>query len=300
MVERIVLRNVKNFNELILDMVSTPDFVLKSVDWGTIKGTHHSYKYVNQVGVTVTNTSLGTRDITIEGWVVAQNENNMSHLKRMLNAFINPKEELDLIYNKYVIRFKPDESVRYSINFAENNDAFCKFQIKGTASNPIFSEVSENELLFAATVPTFSFPLILSTELPNTGVVFGKRTSSLFANIYNEGSISVGIRIVLKANGTLVNPSIINVNTLEEFKINKTLVADEEIEINTNIGKKSVRGKIGNTNFQNYYMYKDIDSQWLQLEVGDNLFRYNADEGINNLDVFIYFNNEFLEVQECY
>ena len=47
MVERITLRRVKNLNELIMDMVSTPDFVLKSVDWGAVKGTHHSYKYVN-------------------------------------------------------------------------------------------------------------------------------------------------------------------------------------------------------------------------------------------------------------
>lgn len=300
MVERIVLRRVKNLDELTLDMVSTPDFILKSVDWGAIKGTHHSYKYVNQVGVTVTNTSLGTRDIAIEGWIVAQSESNMTHLKRMLNTFVNPREELDLIYNTYVIRFKPDESVRYSINFAENNDAFCKFQIKGTAPNPMFSEVSERELLFAATIPTFHFPLVLSTTLPSKGVVFGERTTSLFASVYNEGSVPVGMRIVFKANGVLVNPSLINVNTLEELKINKTLVADEEIEINTNIGKKSVKGRIGNTVFQNYYMYKDIDSSWLQLEVGDNLFRYSADEGIDNLDVFVYFNNQFLEVQECY
>jgi hypothetical protein len=47
-------------------------------------------------------------------------------------------------------------------------------------------------------------------------------------------------------------------------------------------------------------MYKDIDSKWLQLEVGDNHFRYNADEGIDNLEVFVFFNNQFLEVQECY
>lgn len=142
MVERIVLRKVKNLEELTLDMVSTPDFVLKSVDWGTVKGTHHSYKYVNQVGVTVTNTSLGTRDITIEGWVVADSEKQMTYLKSMLNAFVNPQEEIDLIYGKYVIRFKPDESVKYSVAFADNNDAFSKFQIIGTAANPMFSETS--------------------------------------------------------------------------------------------------------------------------------------------------------------
>lgn len=300
MVERIVLRRVKNLDELTLDMVSTPDFVLKSVDWGVVKGTHNSYKYVNQIGVTVMNTSLGTRDITIEGWIVAQSESNMTYLKKVLNAFINPQEEFDLIYNKYSIRFKPDESVKYSITMAENNDAFAKFQIKGTAANPMFSEVAEHKSLFATTVPMFHFPLVLSQSLSDKGVIFGKRTASLIANAYNEGSVPVGMRIIFKANGTIVNPSLTNINTLEEFKINKTLVSGEEIEINTSVGKKNVKGKIGNESFTNYYMYKDINSSWLQLEVGDNLFRYGADEGIDNLEVFVYFSNQFLEVQECY
>lgn len=300
MVERIVLRRVKNLDELVLDMVSTPDFILKSVDWGVVKGTHHSYKYVNQVGVTVTNTSLGTRDITIEGWIVARNEDNMSFLKKSLNAFINPREELDLIYDTYVIRFKPDESVKYSVTVAENNDAFAKFRIEGTAYNPMFSETEESARPFATTAPLFHFPLVISQSLQDKGVVFGKRTESLIMNAYNEGSVEIGMRIVFKANGSLKNPSLINVNTLEEFRVNKSMVAEEEIEINTNTGKKSVRGKIGNEDSVNYYMYKDIDSKWLQLEVGDNLFRYNADEGIENLEVFVYFNNQYLEVQECY
>ena len=66
MVERIILRRTKNQEVVVMDMVSTPDYILKSVDWGVVKGTHHSYKYVNQVGETVANTSLGTRPIKIE------------------------------------------------------------------------------------------------------------------------------------------------------------------------------------------------------------------------------------------
>lgn len=300
MVERIVLRRITNLDELALDMVSTPDFILKSVDWGVVKGTHHSYKYVNQIGVSIMNTSLGTRDIKIEGWIIAENEANMTFRKKALNSFVNPQEELELIYDSYSIRFKPDESVKYSITFAENNDAFCKFQITGTASNPMFSDAIEREDSFATTIPGFHFPLVLSTSSPDNGVTFGKRTESLIANIRNVGSVTIGMKIVFRAKGTLVNPSIIKVGTLEEFKIDKTLVADEEIVVNTNIGNKSVKGKIGNSELTNYYMYKNVDSSWLKLDVGDNYFRYNADEGLDNLEVFVYYNNQFLEVQECY
>ena len=280
-------------------MVSTPDYILKSVDWGVVKGTHHSYKYVNQIGETVANTSLGTRDIKIEGWIVAENESHMTLLKRKLNSFVNPQEAVTMYYSEYKINFVPNETVKYSISTAENNEIFCKFQIDGTAPNPLFLDDFETKFAFVETVPSFHFPLILSTNLPDKGIIFGKRSASLIVNVNNKGSVSIGMRIVFKANGTVVNPSIVNVNTQEEFTINKTLVANEEVEITTIIGEKRVKGKIGNNDFTNYFMYKAVDSSWLQLDVGDNLFRYNADDGIENLDVFVYFYNQYLEVQEC-
>lgn len=299
MVERIILRRTRNQEELVLDMVSTPDYILKSVDWGVVKGTHHSYKYVNQVGETVANTSLGTRDIKIEGWIVAESESHMTLLKRKLNSFVNPQEAVTMFYSDYKINFVPDETVKYSISAAENNEIFCKFEIDGTAPNPLFSDDFETKSAFVETVPSFHFPLVLSKTLPDKGVVFGKRTASLIVNVNNKGSVSVGMKIVLKANGTVINPGLTNVNTQESFTINKTMIAGEEIEITTIIGEKSVKGKIGNNGFTNYFMYKDMDSSWLQLDVGDNLFRYNAEDGIENLDVFVYFYNQYLEVQEC-
>ena len=300
MVERIVLRKVKNSQELILDMVSTPDYILASVDWGTILSTHHTYKYVNQAGVTISGTSLETRTVTIEGWIVAHNEAVMTQLKRKLNGFVNPQDAIDLFYGDYMIRFMPDETVKYAVSIGENNDAFCKFVIVGTCPNPLFSSVDEAQVVFATTTPKFAFPLVISESSPSGGIIFGSRTDSLMVNAFNNGSIPVGMRIVFKAKGNVTNPKLINVVTQERFVLNKVLVADEEVEINTNIGEKSVRGKIGGGKQSNYYMHKDIDSDWLQLDVGDNVFRYDADEGLDNLEIYVYFHNRFLEVQECY
>ena len=300
MIERIILKKAKNLEELILDMVSTPNFILKSVDWGTVQGTHYTHKYVGQAGESITNTSIGMRHVIIEGWIVAKDEAEMSTLKRKLNSFVSPQEAIDLFYGEYSIRFTPDTSVRYSVAYEENNDVFSKFKIEGTCPNPLFADASEHQVAFVTTIPTFHFPLVISESLPEKGVVFGKRMESLIVNVLNEGSVSVGMKIVFRANGTVRNPKLINANTQEEFVINKTLSAGEEIVINTNIGEKSVRGKIGNGAYVNYYIYKHINSPWLQLDVGDNLFRYDAEVGLNNLDVFVYFSNKFLEVQECY
>ena len=299
MVEEITLRKVKTSEELSLDMVSAPGFLLKSVDWGTIKSTHHTYRYVNQIGKTVTGTSLETREVTIEGWIVATNEASMSSYKRVLNRFVNPQEALDLFYKEYQIRFLPDETVKYSINYAENNDIICKFQILGTCPNPLFSDKVEQISTFATTTAHFHFPLAMSADMPERGTVFGKRTESLIASVVNTGSVPVGMRIVFKANGLVVKPKLVKVDTQEQLLINKTLVADEEVIVNTNVGEKGVKGRVGNGEFTNYYMYRDLDSAWLQLTTDENLFRYDADEGLDNLEVFVYFYNRFLEVQEC-
>lgn len=47
---------------------------------------------------------------------------------------------------------------------------------------------------------------------------------------------------------------------------------------------------------ENHVDYLDVDSSYLQIAVGDNLFRYSADANAENLEVSIYHNNLYLGV----
>lgn len=300
MVEGIKLQNVETRAVLTLDMISTPDCVLNSVDWGSVESTHHSYKYVNQIGVYVTGTSLETRQVEIIGWVIGDNEATMTQRKSILNRFFNPQQAVDLFYKNYVLRFLPNTSVRYSTTIAENNEVICKFKIEGYCPDPLFSEQVESKVAAASTIPMFHFPLIISKNpSPPGGVIFGLRQPSLIVAIENSGAVAVGMRIVFKAIGTLYGPSLINVDTQKYFKVNKEMTAGEEIVIDTIIGQKKIEGTLNGLT-SNYFKYRDLDSEWLQLQVGTNLFRYDADQNIENLEVYIYFSNKYLEVQECY
>lgn len=300
MVEGIKLQNVETRAVLTLDMVSTPDFILNSVDWGAVESTHHSFKYVNQIGVYVTGTSLETRSVTIQGWVIAENESMMTIRKTTLNRFFNPQQAVDLFYKDYVLRFLPNTSIRYSTVIAENNEVICKFKVEGYCPDPLFSEQVESKVAAASTQAMFHFPLIISeTPNPPGGIIFGLRQPSLIFTVTNNGAVDVGMKIVFRASGTLTNPSLIEVNTQKFFKVNKTMVAGEEITIDTIIGEKKIEGYLNGIT-SNYFKYRDLDSEWLQLKVGDNLFRYDADQNIGNLEVYIYYNNKYLEVQECY
>lgn len=299
MVENIVFKRVDSNEELALSMTDTPFYILNNVDWGVVQGTHHSYKYVNQIGVSITSTSLKERSITVTGWIIADTEEEMDERKQFLNRYFDPRYEIDVMYKNYFLRFVPDNTVKYGASEKENNDTIVQFQIKGTCADPLFSEINGSKETIAATIATFHFPLIMSTNLYERGIVFGYRQPSLTAKVTNKGAVEVGMKIVFKAIGELTNPRLIDVDTREFVAIEKSMVAGEEIVINTNVGEKSIQGKIGNEDYSNYFMYKDLDSTWLQLRLGDNLFRYDADSGLDNLEVYLYFYNKYLEVQEC-
>lgn len=299
MVENIVFKRVDSNEELALSMTDTPFYILNNVDWGVVQGTHHSYKYVNQIGVSITSTSLKERSITVTGWIIADTEEEMDERKQFLNRYFDPRYEIDVMYKGYFLRFVPDNTVKYGTSEKENNDTIVQFQIKGTCADPLFSEINGSKETIAATIATFHFPLIMSTNLYEKGIVFGYRQPSLTAKVTNKGAVEVGMKIVFKAIGELTNPRLIDVDTREFVAIEKSMVAGEEIVINTNVGEKSIQGKIGNEDYSNYFMYKDLDSTWLQLRLGDNLFRYDADSGLDNLEVYLYFYNKYLEVQEC-
>lgn len=299
MVEDILIRDTSTDEILELSMLATPFYILSSVDWGTISATHHSYKYVNQIGEYVTDTALETRPLAIVGYIIAMTEGEMDDRKMFLNKLINPQHLYQLEYKDYVLEFLPNETVKYSTTMQENNDVICKFQINATCVDPLFSSKEREKFDVATTRPEFHFPLILG-DTPETpgGVHFGVRTQSLFASILNKGAVETGITIVFKANGTLTNPSLMNVNTQETFKINKRMQAGEIITVVTETGKKTVRGEVDGAN-SNYFKYMSLDSVWLQLEVGDNLFKYDAESNVDNLEVSIYHNDKWMEVQQC-
>ena len=300
MVENVILRNKQTSALLELDVVNTPFYILDKVGWGQIKGTHHSYKYVNQIGVYVTSTSLETRDVSVSGWIVSNSELHMSQRKSMLNRFVNPQQPIELIYKNYSLEFLPDRTIKYSATIKENNEVVCKFEIVGLAANPLFKDTNTTNVPIAGMLGMFHFPMMLSAidnGMPT--VMMGLRQPSLIVNISNTGSVQTGMNIVFEATGTVVNPSLINIYTQEQFKINKILVAGETIVISTTIGEKKIVGTLNGVS-SNYFKYRDLRSSWLQLDTGDNAFKYDADNGIDSLNCTIEYSNKYLEVQECF
>ena len=294
MIENIVIKNTITLKSVEINM-TTSNFVLVSADFGQISSSQQTYKYPNQIGSSVYTNTLETRTSNIIGYVIGESQAVIAHGKRTLNSLINPLHALDiLIEDKYHITMYPDSTVKYAATVSENNEYMCKFEISGICNDPLFH--SDKKLVQAAgVVPLFHFPLCIPQS---EGIVLSKREPSLICSIENIGSIESGMTISFQASGAVVNPSLINIDTQECFKLNKTLVKDETVDICTVVGARSIVGKLSGETLS-YFKYRDFDDNaWLQLYPGINYFRYNADSGLDNLSVYISYTDDYLEVDQ--
>lgn len=300
MVENIILRDLTNGGVLELSQENTPFYILKEVDWGTIKATHNQTRYVKQVGTTLISTVLGTRDVEISGWVIGRNQNEMSIRKTRLNSFFNPMHTYQIEYDIYKLEVIFNQSIRYSRDRSWNNEIACEWKIDGISTNPLFYELDSIANESTDTDPKFKFPFMFSVDT-NEDLIFGEVKINTIIRIINGGQVDVGMTIKLSSFGEVKNPIITNVETGEYIKINKTLASGEEVLINTNIGSKSVKGRMdSNSEYENYYNYRDFGSSWLQLSMGNNYFIVTAEEGTyESLKAKFSFNRAYMEVQQC-
>ncbi|RPJ97294.1 phage tail family protein [Rummeliibacillus sp. TYF005] len=258
-----------------------------------------SYSESANDGSSYQRTRLDVRDINVPFFINRTVEGNEWIEERRQEAYrvLNPKKNpmrLDFTTKSgesYFLNAELTASPDFPTGFENSNYRWQKSLLQFTCSDPYLYEKDETLVQIATWIPAFEFAL----EIPTDGIEMGYRSPSLIANVFNGGQEDSGMIIKFKANGTLSTPSLVNVNTYEEFKLNMDLVGGDIVEVSTYKGKKyayltrnnikiSVFGKV------------DLDSKFLQLETGDNLFRYDAKSGVDNLEVSMYFANKFVGV----
>ncbi|WP_195465380.1 phage tail domain-containing protein [Faecalispora jeddahensis] len=113
-----------------------------------------------------------------------------------------------------------------------------------------------------------------------------RKVNTLIGNVYNGSNVTQGLKVKFMATGEVVNPSLYNIDRQELMKLNLTMHPGDTVMITTAQGNKRVKLTSGGvtTNINNYMAYPPV---WLQAYPGDNLYRYDAESGIDNLNVTI-------------
>lgn len=306
MVKEISLKNLLTNQELVLKEDEAP-LILDSVDWGSPVVSFNNYRVPHQIGETVSGVMIGTREIIISGYVIAdpdklsdtgiewseylkQQERLIEQAKDGLNRVISVYQDMSVIVGEYHIEGRPEQPVKYSSNYRENNEVMCLFEITLLCYDPMFKRGSTLVEL-SSFVNKFYFPLIIPED---EGMIFGEVFPQTAALVDNTGNVPVGCKIVMQAHGGSVkNPKILNVNTGEFMGFEGvTLYDGESVVINTAKGEEYV---IKRTGTGEHSLIGNIinGSTFLQINVGSQYYFYDMDGSELNLYTTIEFSENY-------
>ncbi len=248
---------------------------------------------VDQDGSTITNVVLAERNLQLTGLITGKTKEEIAQYRGKLLRVFSPKTQGWLQYEYGDVKRRIRCQVETAPKFSKENKAFNiqAFLVDLICPNPYWQDISTVKSEIAIWRSAFEFPL----EIMQDGIEIGFREPSLIVNIFNPGDVACGMRIQYKAIATVVNPSLLNINTGQQFKINRTMGAGEIITVTTDFQNKRVELN-QNGVISNAFNWVDLNSTFLQLEPGDNLLRYNADDGVDNLEVSIWFTPQYLGV----
>lgn len=199
-------------------------------------------------------------------------EANRIHLYK----FFRPKKYVKLYYkNKH-----RDVCIEGYIETFEGNlfEKGQKAQISILCPQPYFKDNVTTITSFSTVSSALEFPV----EFTEEGIEFSQISSYVEKLIPNDGDVETGMILELIANDNVVEPTLYNILTNEQFKIEVEMVKGDVIIINTIQGEKSislVRDGVTTNIINNVYR----GSTWFSLKEGDNILVYDCVFGTENL-----------------
>lgn len=260
------------FNVISIEGLEASEYTIKSVE-------------SNQDGMIVTSKKIEPREIRIVGDI--EKNDNEDFNRRLLISFFNPKFDDGLLKvnrnnNKKKISYEVSSFKFTNTNMYEPTE----FEIILECSNPYFDSIDNYGKNIAKVTKQFAFPLVI---LEGKGKIMGYKTYNNNVQLLNDGDCETGCEIRIRALSDVSNPKIllndkfIQVNTKMEF--------GNELVINTNERKKSIT-----LNGENAIQKINRKSTFFSLDVGDNVMKYESDEGYQDMEIYVYFYKKYLGV----
>lgn len=253
----------------------------------------YSTNSMGQHGDTYVGQRIEAREIDILGHINTRDKAQALELRRQMLKILNPELSGTLVYEygsfKRLINCRIHGTPKI-----ERKKVLTEFVIQLECLNPFWREADEEKEDIAVWVPTWEFPCEIERD-NDESMIFGYRAESVIVNCYNEGDVSTGMRIRFTALGTVTNPVLLHVDTGKFIQLNVTMQAGDVIEINTKYGNKGAR-LLRDGKESDCFRFVDVESTFMQLDIGDNNFRYDAADGVDSMEVTIFYNKEYLGV----
>lgn len=232
------------------------------------------------------------------------------------NSFIENVEKIRLKVYKYfpikkkvTLKFVTDSRSAEIDGYVETCDVSIfssrqSMQVSIICPDPWFKSSSTDTAVFSDTNAQFSFPFynLITAEEPNKKeLVLSLLETDFYRNIYYSGDDESGMIIEVKFNGPVTGFGIMNIQTLESFKLIDSkieggkFIAGDELTISTKRGNRYIR-LVRNGRIISVLNALDKESTWLMLRRGDNIYTYSADENANSspYNMTLYLNSQII------
>lgn len=292
--EKILLVNTVTQQNLVLSEQNT-DYILDGrPDWGSVSANIGVIGHGNKITSMVTDIRLGTRDITVTGWVVAEDFTAIKKKKAFLNKFVNPFQELELAYEDYAIYFTPNKSIKWAKDYSQNNEIMCKFEIEGLASNPLFHQYKPSIIRQSPSLSTKVFSMVIKED---HGTILGVAGQGSSRKITNEGDVPMGFQLTLVNTGSPLNNLTLD-NDGSFIKLRGRIDRDETLILCTRFGEEKIILINKSGDKTDIISRLARGSSLFTLKPGDNTITISSDEGnLENLQFELEYSPLFLEVQ---
>jgi len=273
---KIVCENSQNTRLNLIDD-SSPIDVISLDGFSETDYTITTSKNSGQDGETYTGATADKRNLVITGDIVGDFRRN----RDKLYSFFQPRSEGVIYY--YEDDTDAGREAAYYVESIkiDNYGVIRGCTISLICPDPLFYDLDEELLQLATWQGRIIFPLYIVDPF-----VVTEKVSTLIGAIYNASNVTQGITVKFRASGAVTNPSLYDVNRHNKMQINTTMLDGDQIVITTGQNDKRVQLVSGGvtTSINNLMAYPLV---WLQAYPGDNLFRYDAESGIDNLNVSI-------------
>ena len=217
--------------------------------------------------------------------------------RQILYTYFPTKEYCKFYYkNNYRDVYIECYVENFEVNLFQNGQLA---QISLICPQPYFKAMQEIIDDISKIVSAFKFPFsfggtgatnpsIDTVQGTDFAIAFSQIETDKITNVYNDSESETGVIIQININDSVNVIQIQNIRTGELMILNYNFIENDQVIINTNKGQKSV-SLLRNGITTNIFSSIRRGSTFFQLQIGDNLFSYIADDGTSDSLINVVF-----------
>lgn len=266
---------VKNHRNNTLELTNNPCYTVYKIDGLTPPAaTVNSSVNTTIDGSTINSVRVESRNIVIYMTIEGEVEKNRINLYKYF-----PLKKTVTLY------FTNDTRDVFICGTVENIecDLFANKQVAQISilcPQPYFKSVESLITEFSTVEKGLEFPI----SIEESGIEFSTILSEPRKTIINTGDVETGVIIDLFATGEVVKPIIYDTIKRTSMALNIDMIKGDKITINTNAGEKGITLLRDGITY-NILGNMQPSSAWFTLDTGDNVFTYECESGVDNLQL---------------